>query len=464
MYEPLKGKITIIDDDNEMRSMLEDYFHAKNYEVNSFSSAFEAMEKLKPQDPPEIIISDIRMPKMDGLEFITKVKEKFPDTLCILITAFGSIETAIEAIKKGAYDYITKPFKLAALEVIIEKALNFQKLKKENKILRTSHKSQQTLEGLLGKSPAMQEVFDIINRVAPSLANILITGESGTGKEMVARAIHGLSPRNKGAFVAINCTAIPEGLLESELFGHVKGAFTGAYQNKKGLFEEANGGTLFLDEIGDLDSSLQAKLLRVLQERKIKPVGDVESKPIDVRVIAATHKDLRQAIRNNQFREDLYYRLAVVPVNIPPLRYRNEDIPILVQHFLEKYCVLNHLPMKKVSADALNKLVHARWEGNVRELENIIERLVILSRGLVIEEKDVQLSETGDTEKFFGKIIESYPTIEDLEKRYIQYILNKTGGKKEKASQILGINRRTLYRKEREYGFVDIDHEMEMEH
>jgi DNA-binding NtrC family response regulator len=464
MYEPLKGKITIVDDDNEMRSMLEDYFHAKNYEVNSFTSAVEAFDKLKPQDAPEIIISDIRMPRMDGIEFVSKIKEKFPETLCILITAFGSIETAIEAIKRGAYDYITKPFKLAALEVIIEKAINLQKLKRENKILRTTHKSQQTLEGLLGKSAAMQEVFDVINRVAPSMANILISGESGTGKELVARAIHSLSPRGKGAFVAINCTAIPEGLLESELFGHVKGAFTGAYQNKKGLFEEADGGTLFLDEIGDLDTALQAKLLRVLQERKIKPVGDVDSKPIDVRVIAATHKDLRQAIRNNQFREDLYYRLAVVPVNIPPLRYRNEDIPILVQHFLEKYCVLNHLPMKKISADALNKLLHARWEGNVRELENVIERLVILSRGLIIEEKDIQLNESGDTEKFFGKIVESYPSIEDLEKRYIQYILNKTGGKKEKASQILGINRRTLYRKEREYGFVDIDHEMEMEH
>lgn len=464
MYEPLKAKITIVDDDTEMRSMLEDYFHAKNYEVNSFSSAVEAFEKIKAQDAPDIIISDIRMPKMDGIEFVAKAKEKFPETLCILITAFGSIETAIDAIKKGAYDYVTKPFKLAALEITIEKAVNFQKLKKENKVLRTSQKSQQTLEGLLGKSLAMQEVFDIVNRVAPSMANILITGESGTGKEMVARAIHGLSPRNRGPFIAINCTAIPEGLLESELFGHVKGAFTGAYQSKKGLFEEANGGTLFLDEIGDLDSSLQAKLLRVLQERKIKPVGDVETRSIDVRVIAATHKDLRQAIRNNQFREDLYYRLAVVPVNIPPLRYRTEDIPLLVQHFLEKYCVLNHLPMKKITSEALNKMVHARWEGNVRELENVIERLVILSRGLVIEERDIQLNETGDTEKFFGKVIESYPTIEDLEKRYIQYILNKTGGKKEKASQILGINRRTLYRKEREYGFVEVDHEMEMEH
>jgi DNA-binding NtrC family response regulator len=464
MYEPLKGKITIIDDDTEMRSMLEDYFFAKNYEVNSFASAVEAFEKLKPQDPPEIIISDIRMPRMDGIEFVSKIKEKFPETLCILITAFGSIETAIDAIKKGAYDYITKPFKLAALEVTIEKALNFQKLKKENKILRTTHKSQQTLEGLLGKSSAMQEVFDIINRVAPSMANILITGESGTGKELVAKAIHSLSPRSKGPFVSINCTSIPESLLESELFGHVKGAFTGAYQNKKGLFEEACGGTLFLDEIGDIDTSLQSKLLRVLQEKTIKPVGDLELKPIDVRIIAATHKDLRQAIRNNQFREDLYYRLAVVPVNIPPLRYRNEDIPLLIQHFLEKYCVLNHLSLKKISPEALNKLVHARWEGNVRELENIVERLVILSRGLIIEERDIQLNETGNTEKFFGKIVETYPTIEDFEKRYIQYILNKTGGKKEKASQILGINRRTLYRKEREYGFVDIDHDMEMEH
>ncbi len=455
MYSPKKGRITIVDDDNEMRSMLEDYFNAQNFEVYAFSSAIEALDKIRPIEPPDIVISDIRMPKMDGLEFTTKIREKFPDASCILITAFGSIETAIDAIKKGAFDYLTKPFKLASLEVVVERALRFQKLKHENKMLRTAQKSQQGLEGILGKSPVMQEIFDIINRVAPSQTNLLINGENGTGKELVARAIHQLSERARGPFVSINCRAMPESLLETEIFGYAKGAFQGAYQAKKGLLLEAQGGTLFIDSIGDLDANLQGKLLKALQDKQIKPIGDTEFHNIDVRIIASTHKDLRQAIRNNHFREDLYYKLAVVPVNIPPLRYRTDDIPILADHFIEKYCTINHLAPKKLTPEALNKLVHANWEGNVRELENTIERAVILARSNKIEENEIQLQENGDTEKFFGKVIESYPTIEDLEKRYIQFILNKTGGRKEKAAQMLGINRRTLYRKEREYGFVE---------
>jgi two-component system response regulator HydG len=357
---------------------------------------------------------------------------------------------------------------LAALEVVTNRAISFQKLKKENKQLRASQRHSYGLQGLIGKNPAMKEVFDVVNRVAPSMANILITGEVGTGKELLARAIHGLSPRADHPFIAINCTSIPEALFESELFGHVKGAFPGASHDKPGLFDEAFGGTLFIDEIGDLEPTLQAKLLRAIQDQKIKPVGSTEYHSIDVRLVAATHKDLRQAIRQNNFREDLYYRLAVVPVNLPPLRYRQDDIPLLVQHFMEKYSAINNVPIKAVAPSAMAKLVNARWEGNVRELENVIERLVILSKHNVIEENDIHLSEQSDTDKFFGKAIESYPTIEDLEKKYIQYILNKTGGKKEKASQILGINRRTLYRKEREYGLVedgghqnedDFDHE-----
>ena len=465
---PIKGHVAVVDDDNEMRSMLEDYFRAQDYQVSAFSSAVEALDKLRPIDPPDVIISDIRMPKMDGLEFTVKIKEKFPETCVILITAFGSIETAIEAIRRGAYDYLTKPFKLAGLEVVINRAINFQKLKKENKQLRASQRTSYGLQGLIGKNPAMKEVFDVMNRVAPSMANILITGEVGTGKEMVARAIHHLSPRADHPFVAINCTSIPEALFESELFGHVKGAFPGASHDKRGLFDDAFGGTLFIDEIGDLDPSLQAKLLRAIQDQKIKPVGSNDFHAIDVRIVAATHRDLRQAIRLNNFREDLYYRLAVVPMNIPPLRYRQDDIPALAQHFMEKYSAINNVPVKTFTPGALTKLVNARWEGNVRELENVVERIVILSKHTMVEESDIHLNEQTDTDKFFGKAIESYPTIEDLEKKYIQYILTKTGGKKEKAAQILGINRRTLYRKEREYGLIedngqlhddDLDHE-----
>lgn len=464
---PIKGHVAVVDDDNEMRSMLEDYFLAQDYQVSAFSSAVEALDKLRPIDPPDVIVSDIRMPKMDGLEFTVKVKEKFPDSCVVLITAFGNIETAIEAIRRGAYDYLTKPFKLAALEVVINRAINYQKLKKENKQLRASQRTSYSLQGLIGKNPAMKEVFDVMNRVAPSMANILVTGEVGTGKEMVARAIHHLSPRADHPFVAINCTSIPEALFESELFGHVKGAFPGASHDKKGLFDEAYGGTLFIDEIGDLDPTLQAKLLRSIQDQKIKPVGATEYHAIDVRIVAATHKDLRQAIRLNNFREDLYYRLAVVPINLPPLRYRQDDIPSLAQHFMEKYSAINNVPVKTFSQSALAKLINARWEGNVRELENVIERIVILSKHTVVDEGDIQLNEQTDTDKFFGKAIESYPTIEDLEKKYIQYILSKTGGKKEKAAQILGINRRTLYRKEREYGLVEDNghnHDDELDH
>lgn len=456
---PIKGHVAIVDDDDEMRSMLEDYFRSQDYQVSAFSSAIEALEKLRPIDPPDVVVSDIRMPKMDGLDFTLRIKNQFPEVCVILITAFGSIETAIEAIRRGAYDYLTKPFKLASLEVVANRAINFQKLKKENKHLRMAQRNSYSLQEMVGKNPSMREVFDIIQRVAPTMANVLISGEVGTGKEMVARGIHHLSPRADRPFVAINCTAIPETLLESELFGHVKGAFPGASHDKQGLFDEAYSGTLFIDEIGDLDASMQAKILRALQDQKIKPVGATEYHPIDVRIIAATQKDLRQSIRQNNFREDLYYRLAVVPISIPPLRYRQDDIPILAQHFMEKYSSINSQSPKNFSPAAMSKLMQARWEGNVRELENVIERAVILSKSSTIEESDIHPNDQTDTDKFFGKAIESYPTIEDLEKKYIQYILNKTGGKKEKAAHILGINRRTLYRKEREYGFVaDEDH------
>ncbi|MCB0363649.1 MAG: sigma-54-dependent Fis family transcriptional regulator, partial [Bdellovibrionales bacterium] len=301
----------------------------------------------------------------------------------------------------------------------------------------------------------MHSVFELIDRVSKASANVLITGESGTGKEMVARAIHENGLRSGKPFVAINCTAIPESLLESELFGHAKGSFTGAFARKKGLFEEAEGGTLFLDEIGDLDMSLQAKLLRVLQERKIKAVGDNVYKDIDVRIVAATHKDLGEAIKDGRFRDDLFYRLAVIPIHIPPLRHRRDDIPILARHFLQKYGSANNSPVKGFTAAAIEKLMNYRWDGNVRELENIVERVVVLTSKEMVDACDLPFSGSVDSvEDFFASAVSSLPTVSDLEKRYMKYVLEKTGGRKEKASQILGINRRTLYRKEREYGFV----------
>lgn len=312
---------------------------------------------------------------------------------------------------------------------------------------------------IIGKSPLMLEIFDLIHRVSKATANVLITGESGTGKEQVARAIHHAGPRSHHAFVAINCTAIPETLMESELFGHAKGSFTGAHVRKKGLFEEAEGGTLFLDEIGDMDLPLQAKLLRVLQERKIRAVGDIHDHPIDVRIIAATHKDIKAAVKNGSFRDDLYYRLNVIPVALPPLRHRKEDIPLLAESFRKKFAQANHSPVVGFTSRALVKLISMPWEGNVRELENSIERAVVLCQGTFIDADDFpEVPESGPSEIFpkslFTEDSSHFPTVEEFEKKYIQFILAKSGGKKEKAAQILGLNRRTLYRKEREYGFT----------
>jgi DNA-binding NtrC family response regulator len=307
---------------------------------------------------------------------------------------------------------------------------------------------------VIGKSAGMKAVFDLVGRVSAATANILITGESGTGKEMVARAIHQSGPRMNKPFVAINCSAIPETLLESELFGHAKGSFTGAIQRKRGLFEEADGGTLFLDEIGDMNVSLQSKLLRVIQERKVRAVGENIARDVDVRLIAATHKDLKAAIKEGRFREDLYYRLSVIPIVIPPLRHRKEDIPLLAEHFLKKYAATNNAKVKGFTKRAMAKLVGLKWEGNVRELENMVERAVVLCQESLIDEADIPSPETRNAEEFFGSATTDFPTVSQLEKRYIQLVLEKTGGRKDKAAQILGINRRTLYRKEREYGLI----------
>lgn len=458
-----RGNIIVVDDDNEMREMVTEFLSKAGYQITAFPMATKAFEHLKAindregnLDGIDLVLSDIQMPEMDGIEFVERMKKLSPEIPVILVTAFGSIQSAIEATRVGAYDYIVKPFKLAEVEVRVGRGVQVRHLKMENQVLRSEVQRGWSAGRLIGKSKAMHSVFELVDRVSKANANVLITGESGTGKEMVARGIHEGGPRANKPFVAINCTAIPESLLESELFGHAKGSFTGAVARKRGLFEEAEGGTLFLDEIGDLDMALQAKLLRVLQERKIKAVGDNTYKDIDVRIVAATHKDLSEAIKDGRFREDLYYRLAVIPIHIPPLRHRKEDIPILARFFLQKYGSANHSPVKGFSAAAVEKLMNYRWDGNVRELENIIERVVVLSSKEIIDAQDLPIAGgTDSVEEFFAGAISSLPTIDDLERRYIKYVLEKTGGRKEKASQILGINRRTLYRKEREYGFVD---------
>jgi two-component system, NtrC family, response regulator HydG len=458
MLEKTKGSIIIVDDDVEMRSLIEDFLRREGHNIKSFPDALQALSFLqKPTDDffPELIISDIQMPHMTGIEFTSKIKELSPELPVILATAFGSIDSAIDAMKRGAFDYITKPFKLSELSVNVQRALSYYKLQSDNQALRSQIEKKFSRGSVLGKSQAMAQVFDLIERVAQVNANVLITGESGTGKEMVAKTIHSSGPRSDKPFIAVNCTAIPDNLLESELFGHAKGSFTGAYQRKKGLFEEANGGTLFLDEIGDMDVALQAKLLRVIQEKKIRPVGDNVTRDIDVRIIAATHKDLKQAIRAGHFREDLFYRLAVIPIVIPPLRHRKEDIPLLAMHFLKKYASQNGLNTKGFTPGAIAVLSRMKWDGNVRELENMIERIVVLAQKPTITEADIPAPEMVQVEDFYGEVTREMPTMEQLEKRYIQLVLEKTAGKKDRTAQILGINRRTLYRKEREYGLID---------
>jgi two-component system, NtrC family, response regulator HydG len=458
--------VLVIDDDAAMRSMVADFLRGEGHKVSVAALASEALARIgkgefvgesaaSAGEHLDLVISDLNMPEMSGIEFIGKFREIAPNVPIILITAFGSIETAIEAIRRGAFDYTTKPFKLAEMSVTVARALRFRDLHLENTRLQNEIEQTQSFGRIIGKSPGMREVFDLIRRVAPANANVLITGESGTGKERVARAIHDEGPRRTKHFVAINCTAIPESLLESELFGHAKGAFTGAIVRKRGLFEEAEGGTIFLDEIGDMNLALQAKLLRVIQERKIRAVGETLDRDVDVRVVAATHKDLKAAIKNGTFREDLYYRLSVIPIVIPPLRHRREDIPLLADHFLKKYSAANRSLVKGFAQDAVARMMSMPWEGNVRELENVIERAVVLARGDTIEAKDLPSAGEGNVESFFETTQSgTMPTLEEIEKRYFKFVLDKTGGRKEKAAQILGVNRRTLYRKEREYGFV----------
>ena len=450
------GQIVVVDDDAEMRSMVTDFLRRQSYKVMEFANGLEATKFLSSGSiealQTELVISDLRMPDMSGIDLLAQVRRFKNSCPVIIMTAHASVETAIQGLRKGAFDYVTKPFKLSEMLMNIERALSYHRLLRQNESLASEIKRHWMRHNVVGKSSALQQIFDMLERVAPAASNVLITGESGTGKEVIARALHSMGPRAEHPFVAISCTAIPQDLLESELFGHIKGSFTGAVQDKKGLFEEAQGGTLFLDEIGDMDIGLQAKLLRVLQERQVRPVGSNQNKNIDVRVVAATHKDLKQAIANERFREDLYFRLAVIPIFIPPLRHRIEDIPLLAQHFLYKYTALNKREnqVNGFSPEALQQLCASPWPGNVRELENCVERCVVLARGPQIEVQDLPKPESTAFEGFFGLATSDMPTLEELEKRYIQLVMAKTGGKKEKAAQILGVNRRTLYRREHE--------------
>ena len=466
--EGIKGHVLVVDDDKEMVSLISDFLMASQYKVNAFSDAREAVRHLKELEAHkkyvDLVISDINMPEISGIDLIRNIHRSQPDLPIILITAFGSVDSAVDAIRAGAFDYVVKPFQLAELKVSVERAIRYRKLQKDNISLRKEITKSWNYKNIIGKSQAMKNILDLVPRIANARTNILINGESGTGKEVIAKAIHEAGNRASKAFIPINCSSIPDQLLESELFGHVKGSFTGAHQNKKGLFEEAQGGTLFLDEIGDMDMGLQAKLLRVLQERKIKAVGDNTYKEVDVRILAATHKDLKKLCKEGKFREDLFYRLSVLPIELPPLRDRKEDIPALAEYFLDKYSAINAANARAFTKAALEALMNRNFEGNVRELENLVERAVVLCPDELVSEKyfitnnlaNDSRNQDSDIqpEEVLDNLGNDMPTLEELEKRYIKQILEFTKDKKERAAKILGINRRTLYRKERVYGFV----------
>ena len=450
-----RHKVLVVEDDPEMLALMCEHLEGEGYTAVGMGRGAEAIARLK-ADEFDVVLTDLRMPDVNGMDVLRAVREARQDVPVILVTAFGSIETAIQAIRQGAYDYVTKPFALEEISLLVGKALEDRRLRAENVSLRRELEGRYRFENLLGKSPAIQAVFSLIQRIAPGDSNVLITGESGTGKELVARAIHYNSPRARRPFVTVNCAAMPFGLLESELFGHVKGAFTGAVRARGGLFREAEGGTLFLDEIGDMAPELQAKLLRAIEDRAVRPVGSDEAVPVDLRLVAATNKDLSARIQEGLFRDDLYYRLAVLPIQIPPLRERREDIPLLAEHFLRRAVAASGKEIRGFTPEAIAALLRHPWPGNVRELENVVERAVTLMVGEQVP-PEALLLDASPVPSATAVLAQAArrPTLEDLTAEYVSLVLREVGGDKAKAAEILGISKRTLYRWERQIAAGD---------
>ncbi len=443
-----QGCVLVVDDDTDMRELVRDILGDRGHRVFTAGNGPDALKAFG-QTEFDVVLTDLRMKGMQGLELLTEIKRTHPGSNVILMTAFGTVETAVEAMKHGAYDYLTKPVKSEELVPTIERAIREASLRREVSQLRRAVGKEYNFHQIIGKSKAMREVFDLIQRVADSPTNILISGESGTGKELVAKAIHFNSDRKQAPFVAVNCAAIPETLLESELFGHVRGAFTDAKMDKRGLFEEADKGTLFLDEISELPIMLQAKLLRAIQEKEIRRVGSARSTSVDVRIIAATNVNLAEEAKAKRFREDLFYRLNVIEIRLPPLRERREDIPLLVESFLQKCARTAHKPQRGITESALSLLLDYTWPGNVRELENVIERAMTLSRTEKITADDLppMIQGSRGERRVIDQAAERTLALHEVEKEYILRILEKTGGNKYQAAHILGIDRKTLYRK-----------------
>jgi two-component system response regulator AtoC len=456
-----KEQILVVDDEEDLRQAIVEILTVDGFDVRGVASAEEALEMLS-QTPFDVLITDNNLPGKSGVELLEETLSRYPETVGIVITGFGTIETAVHAIKKGAYDYLSKPFKLVELSIMVRKGLKERTLRFENQYLRSQLKNKYAFDNIIGTGRGMARIFDLIDSVAGLNSTVLIQGETGTGKELIAKAIHFNSPRKDQKMVSINCGAIPENLLESELFGHVKGAFTGAVQNRVGRFEQGNNGTIFLDEIGSMPQSLQVKLLRVLQEREFERVGGNTNIKVDVRIIAATSSNLESMVKEGTFREDLYYRLNVIPLFLPPLRERREDVPLLIQRFVSQFCETHRLEMKTVSPQVMKALMAYEWPGNVRQLENIVERMVALtgSRTAIlpadlppeIQYGDALCSSTAIEIPEEG--INFTNIVVDMERELILQGLRKANGNKKLAAKLLNLKRTTLIEKIKRIGLV----------
>ena len=448
-----KPRILVVDDEESHRIMLRAVLKDEGYEVVEAADGTEAVRAVE-QEPFDLVLLDVRMKTMDGIEALNEIRKISPLIPILIMTAYASVKTAVEALKAGAFDYLTKPLDIEELKILIEKALELYHLREENLTLKERLGDRFDFSKIIGKSRKMRELFDTLSLVAPTDATILILGESGTGKELVANAIHHNSFRKSQPFIKVSCSALPETLLESELFGHERGAFTGAIARREGRFQLAHRGTIFLDEVGEMSQTTQMKLLRVLQEKEFEPLGSTQTLKVDVRVIAATHKDLTQEVKEGRFRDDLFYRLNVVPILLPPLREHKEDIPALAQHFFEVYRDKNQKGLKDISNKTMDLLSRYDWPGNIRELENCLERAVIMARGEVIAPADLPPHIQALSGREEGQALDfpSGISLEEVEKALILKTLEETGGNRSRAAEILGINRRTLLNKLKEYG------------